>query len=131
MRTFEAPIGNDFATVGPEEPKTDAVKGIVDTHVAGRRGSMISREDVTAERKRDDNEHQQFGIVLDGLKDEQFTLNKGQPIAADIIAVGLMKRVDISVREGGMRGQSLQKKFGVSILIVRCKPVKRRRNETS
>jgi hypothetical protein len=118
MRTFKAPIGNDFTTVGPEEPEADVVKGFVDTHVAGRRSSMISRKDVAAERKRDDNEHQHFGVVLDGLKDDQFTLNKGQPIAADIIAVGLMKRVDIGVREGGMRGQSLQQKFGVRILII-------------
>ena len=92
---------------------------------------MISREDIAAERKGDDNEHQHFGIVLDGLKDDQFTLNKGQPITADIIAVGLMKRGDISVREGGMCGQSLQQKFGVSILIIQCEPVKRRRNRTS
>jgi hypothetical protein len=49
MRTFEAPIGNNFATVGPEEQEEDAVKGFVDTHVAGRRGSMISREDVAVE----------------------------------------------------------------------------------
>ena len=35
VRTFEAPIGNDFPTMGPKEPKTDAVKGLVDTHVAG------------------------------------------------------------------------------------------------
>ena len=131
MRTFEAPIGNDFATVELEEPEADAVKGFVDTHVAGRRGSMISREDVAAERKRDNNEHQHFGVVLDGLKDDRFTHDKGQSIVADIIAVGLMKRVDIGVREGSMRGQSLQQKFGVSILIVRCKPVKRRRNGTS
>ena len=130
MRTFKAPIGNDFTTVGPEEPEADVVKGFVDTHVAGRRSSMISRKDVAAERKRDDNEHQHFGVVLDGLKDDQFTLNKGQPIAADIIAVGLMKRGDISFREGGMCGQLLQQKFGVSILIVRCEPVKRRRNRT-
>ena len=52
-------------------------------------------------------------------------------ITADIIVVGLMKRVDIDVRVGSMRGQSLQQKFGVSILIVRCEPVKRIRNRTS
>ena len=93
---------------------------------------MIIRKDVAAEQKRDNNEDQHFDVVLDRLKDDQFTLNKGQPIAADIITVvGLMKRVDIGVREGGMRGQSLQQKFGVSVLIVRCKPVKRRRNGTS
>jgi hypothetical protein len=92
---------------------------------------MISREDVEAERKGNDNEHQHFGIVLDGLKDDQLTLNKGQPIAVDIIAVGLMKRVDIGISKGDMRGQSLQQKFGVSVLIVHCKPVKRKRNGTS
>jgi hypothetical protein len=35
VRTFDkAPIGNDFPTMGPKEPKIDAVKGFVDTHVA-------------------------------------------------------------------------------------------------
>ena len=77
---------------------------------------MISRKDVAAEQKRDNNEDQHFDVVLDRLKDDQFTLNKGQPITADIIAVGLMKRGDISFREGGMCGQLLQQKFGVSIL---------------
>jgi hypothetical protein len=88
MRTFEAPIGNDFATVGPEESEADAVKGFVDTHVAGRKGSMISRKDVAVERKRDNDEHQHFGVVLDGLKDDQFTLNERQPITADIVPNG-------------------------------------------
>ena len=35
VMTFEAPIGDDFPTMGPKEPKADAVKGFVDTHVAG------------------------------------------------------------------------------------------------
>ena len=127
MRAFEATVGN----VGPEEPEVDAVKGFVDTHVAGRRGSMISREDVAAERKRDNNEHQHFGVVLDGLKDDRFTHDKGQSIVADIIAVGLMKRIEIGLEEGGMHGQPLQQKFDVSVLIIRCKPLKRRGNWTS
>jgi hypothetical protein len=36
MRTFEAPIGNDFATVGPEKPEVDAVKGFIDSYPCGR-----------------------------------------------------------------------------------------------
>jgi hypothetical protein len=35
VRTFEAPISNDFPAMGPEEPKTDAMRGFVDTYVAG------------------------------------------------------------------------------------------------
>ena len=35
VRTFEAPIRNDFSTMRPKESKADAVKGFVDTHVAG------------------------------------------------------------------------------------------------
>ena len=61
---------------------------------------MISREDIAAERKGDDNEHQHFGIVLDGLKDDQFTLNKGQPIAASekgVCAVSRFSRSLVSV----------------------------------
>jgi len=34
VRTFEAPIGNNFLTVGSKEVETDAVKGFVDIHLA-------------------------------------------------------------------------------------------------
>ena len=128
VRIFEAPIGNDFPTVGPKEPETDAVKCFVDTHVADRRGSMISRKDVASEQNRDNDEHQHFGVILNWLEDDQFTLNEVHSIMTDIIAVGLMKRIDIGLGEGGIRGQPLQQKLGVYVLIIRCKPVKRRGN---
>ena len=35
VRTFEAPIGNDFPTMRPKDSKADAVKGFVNTYVAG------------------------------------------------------------------------------------------------
>jgi hypothetical protein len=46
---FEAPIGNDFPTVIPKEMEMNVVEGFVDTHEAGRGGSMEDREDVAAE----------------------------------------------------------------------------------
>jgi hypothetical protein len=128
VKTFEAPIGNDFPTMGSKEPKTDAVKGFVDTHVAGWKGGMVGRENVAAERNRNNDEHQHFGVVLSRLGDNQFTLNKGQPIATDIIMVGRMKRIGISCGEWGALGQPLQHKLGVGVLVIRCKPIKRRRN---
>jgi hypothetical protein len=102
VRTFEAPIRNDFSTMRPKESKADAVKGFVDTHVAGWRGGVVGRENVAAERNRNNDKHQHFGVVLNGLEDNQFTLNKGQPIATDVIAVGGMKRIGIGWGEWGV-----------------------------
>jgi hypothetical protein len=100
VRTFEAPISNDFPTMGPKEPKADVVKGFVDTHVAGGRSGMVGRENVATERNRNNDKHEHFGVVLNGLENNQFTLDKGQPIAADIIAVRRrMKRIGIGCGE--------------------------------
>ena len=77
VRTFETPSRNDFSTMRPKESKADAVKGFVDTHVAGGRGGMVSRENVVAKRNRNNDKHQHFGVVLNGLEDNQFTLDKG------------------------------------------------------
>jgi len=101
------------------------VKGFVDTHVAGGRGGMVGKENVAAERNRNNDKHQHFGVVLNKLEDNQFTLNKGQTIATDVIAVGRMKRIGISCGERGALSQPLQHKLGVG---VHCNPVKRRRN---
>jgi hypothetical protein len=61
---------------------------------------MVGRENVAAERKRNKNDkHQHFGVVLNGLEDNQVTLDKGQPIATDIIVVGWMKRIGIGCGE--------------------------------
>jgi hypothetical protein len=56
---------------------------------------MIGRENVVAERNRNNDKHQHFGVVLNRLEDNQFTLDKGQPIATNIITVGWMKRIGI------------------------------------
>jgi hypothetical protein len=63
---------------------------------------MVGRENVAAERNRNNDKHQHFGVVLNGLEDNQFNLDKGQPIATDIIAVGWMKRIGIGCGEWGV-----------------------------
>jgi hypothetical protein len=63
---------------------------------------VVGRENVAAERNRNNDKHQHFGVVLNGLEDNQFTLNKGQPIATDVIAVGGMKRIGIGCGEWGV-----------------------------
>ena len=62
---------------------------------------MVGRENVTAERNRNNDEYQHFGVVLNVLEDNQFTLNKGQTIAMDIIMVGRMKRIGTGCGERG------------------------------
>jgi hypothetical protein len=89
---------------------------------------MVGRENVTAERNENNDEHQHFGVVLDGLEDDQFTLNKGQPIATDIITVRRMKRIGIGCEEWGAVGQPLQHKLAVGVLVMCCETIKRRRN---
>jgi hypothetical protein len=54
---------------------------------------MVGREKVVAERNRNNNKHQHFGVVLNGLEDNQFTLNEGQTIVTDIVMVGQMKKI--------------------------------------
>jgi hypothetical protein len=49
MRALKNPIGDVFATEGPEEPKADAMGGLADTHATGGRRSMAGRKDVAAE----------------------------------------------------------------------------------
>jgi hypothetical protein len=73
------------------------------------------------ERNRNNDEHQHFGAVLNGLEEDHFTLNKGQPIAMDIITVGQMKRIGIGCGEWGSLGQPLQHKLSVGVLVVCCK----------
>jgi hypothetical protein len=89
---------------------------------------MVGRENVAAEQNRNNDEHQHFGVVLNGLEDKKFTLNKGRTIATDIIMVGWVKRIGIGCGERGALSQPLQHKLGVGVLVIRCKPVKRRRN---
>jgi hypothetical protein len=48
--TLKNPIGNVFTIEGPEEPESDAMQSLVDTHVPGGRRGMVSRENITTKR---------------------------------------------------------------------------------
>ena len=47
------------------------MQGLADTHVAGRRGCMVSQEDVSSKRQGDDDEHQKFLVVLDRWESDE------------------------------------------------------------
>jgi hypothetical protein len=68
MRALKHPVGNVFAILRPKELETDAVKGFVDAHVPSGRRGVISGKHVAAKRKRDDNPHYHFLVVLHRLK---------------------------------------------------------------
>jgi hypothetical protein len=71
------PSGDIFATTEwPEEAEVDAVKSFADAHVTGGGESMTIQEDVATEGQRNNNEHQEFLIVLDRLEDEKFAIAK-------------------------------------------------------
>ena len=87
MRALEDPVGNIFAAERPEETKTNAMESFVDTHMAGGRGGMISRENVPTKRERNNDKHQEFFIVLDWLEDNKFAFEERQSILANVVTV--------------------------------------------
>ena len=48
---------------------------------------MICGEDVPTKRNRDNNQHEKFGVVLNGLEDDKFVVDNGETFLTDIIAV--------------------------------------------
>jgi hypothetical protein len=77
VRALKDPIGDIFAAEGPEEAEANAVQSFVNTHVTGRGGCVIGREDVTAKRQRNDDEHEHLLVVLDGLEDDELAFKQG------------------------------------------------------
>jgi hypothetical protein len=71
----------------------------VNTHVAGSRRSVISREDIATKRSRNNNQHEKLGIVLDRLENDQLPINESNTVLADIIAVCRMQSKHIRWRE--------------------------------
>ena len=76
VRALKNPLGDVFADERPEEPESDAMQSLINTHMAGRRRGVVSREDVTTKRQRYNDEHQHFLVVLDWLKDNEFAVEK-------------------------------------------------------
>ena len=77
---------------GPEEPEADAMKGFVDAHVASGRGSVIGGKDVATKRTWDDNQHEKFFVILDGLEDNKLVVNDRDTFLVNKVTVGRVER---------------------------------------
>jgi hypothetical protein len=128
VRALKNPGSDAFAAHRPKEAETDAVEGFINTHVTGRRGGMVGGEDVATQRQRDNNEHQHFGVILDGLEDDKLAIVERETVLTDIIAVSKVKGRNVSFQEWGRRRQVFKHELSVGVLLVGRGPVKRRRN---
>jgi hypothetical protein len=127
VRALENPICNIFPVGGPEEAEPDAMEHFVNAHMAGNRRCVVSREDGALEQSGDNNEHKEFLIVLNNLKDDKAVIDDGDAILTDVITVG---RVDVSKREGSgaFEGRKVgENEGGVRAGSVCCGPVRRGR----
>jgi hypothetical protein len=131
MRTLEHPVGNVFATLWPEESEADAVKSLVDAHVPSRRRGVVGGEDVTSKREWDDNQHKHFLVVLHWLEDDQFTLDDGDAVTTNIIAISRIDGGEIRFGDGRRRGQAVKKQLSVGVLLIGGEPIEWRRNGSS
>jgi hypothetical protein len=98
---FEDPISDVLAIEGPEKSKPDSMKCFINVHMAGSGGGVVSGEDSTAERGRNNNQHEQFFVVLDTLKDDQMVVDNSDAIAPNVITVSGMNRGERKGRERG------------------------------
>ena len=48
---------------------------------------MVSREDIPTEGSGHNDEHQEFGIVLHGLEDDEFALDKRETVLINVVSV--------------------------------------------
>jgi hypothetical protein len=131
MGTLKNPAGDVLATQRPEEAKANAMKSLVDTHVASRRRSVVSWKDVTTKGKRDDDQHEHLLVVLNGLKNDKFAIEKRDSVAADVIAKRSVESSKVELSEGRCRRETVEKKLSVGILGVSCGPIQRRRDRSS
>jgi hypothetical protein len=100
VRAFQHPIGDIPAAEGPKEMETDAVEGLIHTHMTSHWQGVICREDRAVEGSRNNNQHQKFLVVLNALENHKAVVdNNSHAIAAPkIVSIG---RVDLSKRESG------------------------------
>ena len=63
--------------------------------------AAVGGEDVTTKRQRDNDEHKQLLIVLNGLEDNKLAVKKREMVLADVITVGSVKIRKIGFRERG------------------------------
>jgi hypothetical protein len=128
VRALKNPICNIFPVGGPEEAESDAMEHFVYAHMAGNGRCVVSREDGASEQSGDNNEHKEFLVVLNALKDDEAVIDNGDVILTDVITVG---RVDISKREGFgvLEGRKVRENDGnVRVGSICCGPVRRGRD---
>lgn len=89
---------------------------------------MVSREDVTTERQRNDDKHQHLFVVLDGLEDDELAVEEGEAVLADVVAVGIVEGRDVRLRKRRGRGQTVEQDFGIGVLLIGGGPVEGRGN---
>jgi hypothetical protein len=130
MRALKNPGGDIFAAHRPEEAETDAVEGFINTHVTGRRRGMVGGEDITAQRRRDNDEHQHFRVVLNRLEHDNFAVVESETILTDIITVSVVEGRNVSFRKWSRGRQAFEHELSVGVLLISRGPVERRRNRT-
>jgi hypothetical protein len=121
--TLEAPSSNVLVAVRPKEAKADAMKGFIDAHVACGGGGVISRKDVTTKGEGNDDKHQEFGVVQDGLVNNQFAINERHFVLADIIAICGMQGRAVRPGERGACGEPVKQQGSIGIIGVHRKPI--------
>ena len=104
------------------------MKGFVDAHVASGRGSVIGGKDVATKRAWDDNQHEKFFVILDGLEDNKLVVNDRDMFLANIVTVGRVERSKIGAGEGGASEKASKEEGTIRVLVVGGCPIERGRN---
>jgi hypothetical protein len=98
--------------------------------MGGPRGCVVSREDITAERQGDNDQHQHFLDILDGLIDNKLAIKKRLAVLTDILTAGGVESREIILSKLGRRRQAIEQKLGVRVLLVSRSPVKESGDQT-
>jgi hypothetical protein len=77
----ENPVWDVLGGVWPEELEMNLVEGLLDVHAPGSRDSMGCGEYVTPKQSWYNNEHEQFGVILSQMEQEdEFTVKKREDL---------------------------------------------------
>jgi hypothetical protein len=49
---------------------------------------MVGKEEIATEGQRSNNKHQEFLIILDRLKYNEFAVKEGDTVLANVVAIG-------------------------------------------
>jgi hypothetical protein len=125
VRALKHPVSNVFTAARPEEAEADSMQSFVDTHVASRGRSVVCGKDVTAQRQRNNDQHQHFLIVLHGLKYNELAIEERDAVLANVVSISGVESNDIRFGEGDGRREAIKQKVGVRILLVGGGPIER------